>query len=87
MGYKGVLDHNTHPFRRDTRIDVFRSLALLTIFINHIPGTVYTYLIHKNFGFSDATEIFVLLSGVSLGLRFHACLHQEESFTFIVRKL
>ncbi|EJF80559.1 hypothetical protein HNQ74_000276 [Bartonella doshiae] len=25
--------------------------------------------------------------GVSLGLRFHACLHQEESFTFIVRKL
>ncbi|TIT60218.1 MAG: hypothetical protein E5W60_19005, partial [Mesorhizobium sp.] len=24
---------------RDTRIDVFRALALLTIFIDHVPGT------------------------------------------------
>ena len=23
---------------RDTRLDVFRALALLTIFINHVPG-------------------------------------------------
>ncbi|WP_245486267.1 OpgC domain-containing protein, partial [Mesorhizobium sp. M5C.F.Ca.IN.020.29.1.1] len=26
------------PTQRDTRIDVFRALALLTIFINHVPG-------------------------------------------------
>ncbi|OPB32235.1 OpgC family protein [Bartonella sp. AR 15-3] len=62
--------HSSHTFR-DTRIDVCRSLALLTIFINHIPGTFYEHLTHKNFGFSDSAEIFVLLSGVSLGLSFH----------------
>ncbi|WP_156851200.1 OpgC family protein [Bartonella refiksaydamii] len=86
MGYQGALNHNTHPSHRDTRIDVFRSLALLTIFINHIPGTLYESLTHRNFGFSDAAEVFVLLSGISLGLSFHARLHQEP-FTFIVRKL
>ncbi|MGF7157220.1 OpgC family protein [Bartonella heixiaziensis] len=86
MGYQGVLNHNTHPFRRDTRIDVFRSLALLTIFINHIPGTLYETITHRNFGFSDSAEVFVLLSGVSLGLSFHTRLHQE-SFTVLVRKL
>ncbi|EJF74758.1 hypothetical protein MEC_01282 [Bartonella alsatica IBS 382] len=86
MGYQSVFNHNTHPFHRDTRVDIFRSLALLTIFINHIPGTLYEYITHKNFGFSDSAEVFVLLSGVSLGLSFHARLHQA-SFTFIVRKL
>ncbi|MET3559339.1 hypothetical protein ABID39_000009 [Bartonella japonica] len=85
MGCQGILHHNTHLSHRDTRIDVFRSLALLTIFINHIPGTLYENITHRNFGFSDSAEVFVLLSGVSLGLSFHARLHQE-SFIFIVRK-
>ena len=53
---------------RDTRIDVFRALALLTIYINHVPGTIYEHLTHKNFGFSDAAEAFVLISGVAVGL-------------------
>lgn len=39
--------------QRDTRIDVFRALALLTIFVNHVPGTAYEYFTHKNFGFSN----------------------------------
>ncbi|EJF87661.1 OpgC family protein [Bartonella rattimassiliensis] len=86
MRYKGILEHNAQPFCRDTRIDVFRSLALLTIFINHIPGTLYEYITHKNFGFSDSAEVFVLLSGVSLGLSFHGRLHQK-SFAFIIQKL
>ncbi|WP_175868540.1 OpgC family protein [Bartonella gabonensis] len=86
MKYQAVIDHNTQPFHRDTRIDVFRSLALLTIFINHIPGTLYEHITHRNFGFSDSAEVFVLLSGVSLGLSFHARL-QHKSFSFIVRKL
>lgn len=86
MGYKNILNHKMHPVQRDTRIDVFRSLALLTIFINHIPGTLYEFITHRNFGFSDSAEAFVLLSGVSLGLSFHARL-QYKPFTFMVRKL
>ncbi|WP_375619985.1 MULTISPECIES: OpgC family protein [unclassified Bartonella] len=86
MKYQAVLEHNTQPFHRDTRIDVFRSLALLTIFINHIPGTIYESFTHRNFGFSDSAEAFVLLSGIALGLSFHGRL-QQKSFAFIIRKL
>ncbi|MBB4076317.1 hypothetical protein GGR08_000610 [Bartonella fuyuanensis] len=86
MKDEGVFEQKMPPFPRDTRVDVFRALALLTIFINHIPGTLYEYITHKNFGFSDSAEIFVLLSGISLGLSFHGRL-QKKSFAFIIRKL
>ena len=55
---------------RDTQIDVFRALALLTIYINHVPGTAFEHLTYKNFGFSDAAEAFVLLSGMSVALAY-----------------
>jgi hypothetical protein len=55
---------------RDTRIDVFRALALLTIFVNHVPGTIYEHFTHKNFGFSDSAEAFVLISGIAVGLAY-----------------
>jgi hypothetical protein len=60
----------TSTSRRDTRIDVFRALALITIFINHIPGNVFEHLTHKNFGFSDSAEAFVLISGLAAGLAY-----------------
>ena len=56
--------------QRDTRIDVFRALALLTIFINHVPGTIFEHFTHKNFGFSDSAEAFVLISGIAVGLAY-----------------
>ncbi|MDQ6436995.1 OpgC domain-containing protein [Mesorhizobium sp. LHD-90] len=56
--------------QRDTRIDVFRALALLTIFVNHVPGTIFEHVTHKNFGFSDSAEAFVLISGIALGLAY-----------------
>ena len=56
----------THtPSARDTRIDVIRALALITIFVNHVPGNPLEPLTTKNFGFSDAAEAFVLISGIS----------------------
>ena len=51
--------------KRDHRIDVLRALALLSIFINHIPGNVLEPFTHKNFGMSDSAEAFVLLAGVA----------------------
>jgi hypothetical protein len=56
--------------RRDPRIDFFRGLALVMIFINHIPDTVAGLYTSRNFGFSDAAEGFVLLSGISAGLAY-----------------
>ncbi|MCR4265895.1 OpgC family protein [Nitratireductor sp. ZSWI3] len=55
---------------RDQRLDVFRGLALITIFINHVPGNVYELLTSRNFGFSDAAEAFVLMSGIAVGLAY-----------------
>ncbi|WP_404406120.1 OpgC family protein [Pelagibacterium halotolerans] len=55
---------------RDARIDVFRGLALVMIFINHVPGTLFEHFTNRNYGFSDAAEAFVFLSGVAAGLAY-----------------
>lgn len=56
---------------RDYRIDFFRGLALISIFVNHIPGNLYSNFTHRNFGLSDAAEIFVLLAGISAALAYY----------------
>ena len=56
--------------QRDTRLDVLRALALIMIFINHVPGQIFEDLTSKNFGFSDGAEAFVLISGMSVGLAY-----------------
>lgn len=55
---------------RDERLDMFRGIALLMIFINHVPGTFYEGLTSRNFGFSDAAEAFVFMSGMASGLAY-----------------
>ena len=57
---------------RDARLDMFRGLALVMIFINHVPGTVYENFTNRNFGFSDAAEAFVFMSGMAAGLAYSA---------------
>lgn len=58
------------PGGRDLRLDMFRGLALVMIFINHVPGTIYENITNRNFGFSDAAEAFVFMSGVAAGLAY-----------------
>lgn len=55
---------------RDLRVDFFRGLALIFIFIDHIPDNTWAYGTLKNFGFADASEVFVLLSGYSAALAY-----------------
>ena len=52
------------------RLDVFRGLALVMIYINHVPGTVFEHFTSRNFGFSDAAEAFVVMSGVAAGIAY-----------------
>jgi hypothetical protein len=47
-------------------VDFWRGFALVSIFINHIPGVFYDRLTHKNASFSDSAELFVFLAGWSL---------------------
>jgi hypothetical protein len=48
---------------RELRLDLFRGLALWLIYIDHLPPSFLTWLTIRNYGFSDATEIFIFISG------------------------
>ena len=48
---------------RDLRLDLFRGIALWLIFLDHIPSNLVAWITIRNYGFSDATEIFVFVSG------------------------
>jgi len=51
------------PAGRDLRLDLFRGLALWLIYLDHIPSNMVSWVTIRNYGFSDATEIFVFISG------------------------
>ena len=51
------------PTERDLRLDLFRGIALWLIFLDHIPSNAVSWITIRNYGFSDATEIFVFISG------------------------
>ena len=54
--------------REPNAIDFWRGVALVTIFINHIPGNFFERYTFSQYGISDAAELFVFLAGWSIGL-------------------
>jgi|ERR1700722_745772 hypothetical protein len=48
---------------RELRIDLFRGLALWLIFIDHVSPDVLDRFTIRSYGFSDAAEIFIFISG------------------------
>jgi hypothetical protein len=52
---------------RDLRLDLFRGVGLWMIFLDHIPHDVVAWLTLRNYGFSDAAEFFVFISGYLAG--------------------
>lgn len=52
--------------RSANEIDFWRGLALVSIFVNHIPGFTFERMTHRNYGLSDSAELFVFLAGWSL---------------------
>ena len=71
--------------RRDHRLDVLRGLALITIFINHVPDSVYEDWTSRNFGFSDAAEGFVLMSGIAAGMAYAGGFKPGRAFEAAMR--
>jgi hypothetical protein len=64
---------------RDLRLDFFRGLALWLIFLDHIPSNAVSWITIRNFGFSDATEIFIFISGYTACLVYGRKM-QEQGF-------
>ena len=54
--------------RAPNEIDFWRGFALVTIFIDHVPGIFFENYTMRNFGICDAAELFVFLAGCSMRL-------------------
>jgi hypothetical protein len=47
-------------------VDFWRGFALVTIFINHIPGITFERFTYRSISISDSAELFVFLAGWAL---------------------
>jgi hypothetical protein len=48
---------------RDLRLDLFRGVANWAIYLDHIPDNIVNWITTRNYGFSDAADLFVFISG------------------------
>ena len=55
---------------RDLRIDACRGIALWWIFLDHVPNSIGGWLTLRHYGFGDAAEIFMFVSGVTCALAY-----------------
>jgi hypothetical protein len=70
--------HGTrHPPDRELRLDLFRGIALWLIFIDHLPTNILTWFTIRNYGFSDATEIFIFISGYTAAFVYGRAMHDR----------
>ena len=62
---------------RDHRLDFFRGLALMFIFIDHIPDNVVAYFTLRSFALCDAAEVFIFISGYTAALAYGPVFDRE----------
>jgi hypothetical protein len=65
---------------RNLQIDLLRGLALLSIYIDHIPNNPVSAFTIGGLGFFDAAEVFVFLSGITASRVFGNALDQRPLF-------
>jgi hypothetical protein len=62
---------NTSPAKtRDPRLDFFRGLAMFFIYFAHCHGNLFYNWIPARFGPSDAADLFVFVSGMTVAIAF-----------------
>ncbi|WP_087149222.1 OpgC family protein [Pararhizobium antarcticum] len=70
---------------RDPRLDVFRGVGMLIILVAHVPSDHWALWIPARFGFSDATEMFVFLSGMASAIAFGRLFDREGTLMLTAR--
>jgi hypothetical protein len=70
---------------RDLRIDACRGIALWCIFLDHVPNNIGSWLTLRNYGFSDAAEVFMFISGVSCALAYGRA-RQYEGWSGVISR-
>jgi hypothetical protein len=67
------------PKGRDLRLDLFRGLALVFIFIDHVPDNFLSYLTLQSLSFCDAAEVFIFISGFAAATVYGKALQKRGS--------
>ncbi|OAH98520.1 hypothetical protein A1353_01935 [Methylomonas methanica] len=75
------------PQNRNLQLDFFRGLALIVIFINHMPDNPWFWYTPSRFGLSDAAEVFVFSSGFASALAYGRCFERAGLWLGLVRIL
>jgi hypothetical protein len=70
---------------RDLRIDACRGIALWCIFLDHVPNNIGSWLTLRNYGFSDAAEVFMFISGVTCALAYGRA-RQHEGWSGVISR-
>src|SRR5258705_1946128 len=55
---------------RDLRLDLFRGVANWRILLDHIPNNIVNWVTTRNYGFSDAADLFIFISGYTVAFVF-----------------
>lgn len=71
----------TTATERELRLDMFRGLALWLIFIDHVSPDVLSWFTIRSYGFCDAAEIFIFISGYTASVVYGRAMYK---FGFIV---
>ena len=75
------------PTERDLRLDLFRGIGQWMVFLDHIPFDVVNWLTVRNYGFSDAAEMFVFISGYTAGFVYGQAIREGRIFAATARLL
>src|SRR5918995_5144840 len=63
---------------RDLRLDFFRGVALFSIFIDHVAwNSLLAQFTLQSVGFSDAAEVFILISGYTAGMVYGRAIERQ----------
>src|SRR5918995_1258944 len=63
---------------RDLRLDFFRGIALFSIFIDHVAwNNLLAQFTLQSVGFSDAAEVFILISGYTAGMVYGRAIERQ----------
>ena len=72
---------------RDLRLDFFRGLALIFIFVDHVPENILSYFTIQAVTFFDAAEVFIFISGYTAALVYGQILLSQGSLYATARIL
>jgi hypothetical protein len=73
--------------RTTNPIDFWRGIALIFIFVDHVPGNVYANFTLQAFAVCDAAELFVFLAGWSLSYATGGPLYPDPPSRIVFRLL